>query len=126
MTGQDRGQPWAQEDTARLRPYTLTQGRTSGPAGLGRDSLVTADPRVRPARNLLTEQAELLGLCRGLPVPVAELSARLRLPVQTVKILAGDLIDVRLLVQIDAGPQSVTPVLDIHLLERVLDGLERL
>ncbi|MFJ2789050.1 MULTISPECIES: DUF742 domain-containing protein [unclassified Streptomyces] len=126
MTGPSCGRPWTEEDTATLRPYALTQGRTSSRAGLGRDSLVTANPGVRPGRNLQPEHSGLLALCQSLPVPVAELSGRLHLPVQTVKILVGDLLDIRLLVQIDAGPPSATSVLDVHLLERVREGLDRL
>ncbi|GLF98128.1 DUF742 domain-containing protein [Streptomyces yaizuensis] len=106
------------------RLYTLTQGRTSAPAGLGRDSLVIANPGLRPAHGLQSEHTRLLGLCQKDPMPVAELSGRLHLPVQTVKILIGDLLDVRLLVQLSDRPTPASAP-DVDLMERVLAGLER-
>ncbi|MEO3976866.1 DUF742 domain-containing protein [Streptomyces sp. CAU 1734] len=124
MKGRPDSRPWVEQDAVTPRPYSLTQGRTSAPAGLGRDSLVIANPDLHPGGGLQSEHTRLLGLCRELPMPVAELSGRLDLPVQTVKILVGDLLDVRLLIHLSAR-QTPAVAVEISLMERVLAGLER-
>ena len=108
-----------------VRPYVLTQGRTrSVGAHLLLDARVRAtvtpaglDPDVTP------EARRIVELCQE-PVPIAELAARLRLPVGVVRVLVGDL-QAAAAVAVDAAapPDAGT---DVNLLERLLDGIRAL
>ncbi len=110
----------------RVRPYTVTRGRTDTEVALGVETIV----RVIPGgdsdndRKVAKESRAILELCTE-PLSVAEISAHLKLPLQVVKILVGDLVASGRLgsntgsVQADGRP-------DLALLERVLDGLQSL
>ncbi|MFD7552219.1 DUF742 domain-containing protein [Streptomyces sp. NPDC059816] len=118
--------PWVEEDTASLRPYAVTRGRTSAPHHLGRDSIVVTNIQVRPASGLQPEEDAILRLAAEGPVPVAELAGRLRLPVQTVKILVGDLLGFHYLILAVSDLRADTDTGNHATLERVLAGLRRL
>jgi hypothetical protein len=108
---------------ARLvRPYAVTGGRTR-PAhqDLELETLVstTALGQVLPIQGV--ERRQIAMLCRGSLLSIAELSARLDLPLGVVRVLVGDLADQRL---VAVHRPSERP--DLALLERVLDGLRTL
>lgn len=78
---------------ARLvRPYTLTAGRTSAPVDLPLEAPVQALGSVRrsgwPPSDV---RGRIVGLCVDNP-SVAELSARLELPLGVARVLVGDLV----------------------------------
>lgn len=105
-----------------FRSYAVTRGRTRGPqADLEVITLVVASRPVTPgvAAFLEPEHLQILSLCTH-PVSVAELSARLCLTLGVVKILIGDLVDMKLI----TCRSAATP--DLHVLQAVLNGLHRL
>jgi hypothetical protein len=130
-TGHWADEPLADDDPddSFVRPYTVTQGRTA-PARTDL-TLITIVVGLAPAqeqsgsRGLEPEHRVILEQCRR-PVALAEIAARLNLPVAVTKILVGDLITlgmvaVRAPVALKAGQKP-----DIRLLQAVRDGLRRL
>ncbi|PPJ30788.1 DUF742 domain-containing protein [Nocardia nova] len=123
------GQPWFDDAAGPLvRPYAVTRGRTMG-AGHDLDMLtlvVTVSPGP-PLRRVEPEYAEIVRLCRT-PQSVAEVSARLELPLAVTKILVGDLIGEGLLnfraparTDTDTGGTG-----ELNILRAVLDGIRKL
>ena len=109
----------------RVRPYTLTGGRTRAHADLSIESLVhrtddgsTMLPRLRMERRTIVQ------LCHE-PLAVAEVSAHRQLPLGVTKVLVSDLASDGLVmthsVALSDGDRP-----DAQLLERVLDGLQSL
>jgi hypothetical protein len=77
------------------------------------DLVVGATPEIR----------QIVELCRP-PMSLAELAARLLLPIGVVRVLVGDLLVARALVLDDAAPPD--PGTDVRLLQRLLDGIRSL
>ncbi|RMI33337.1 DUF742 domain-containing protein [Nocardia stercoris] len=122
MTG--RGQWFDDEAGPLVRPYTVTRGRTVG-AGQDLDILtlvatVVPGPRLRRTE---PEYPEILRLCRE-PQSVAEVSAKLTLPLAVSKILVGDLIADGLLRF--RAPAADVDTGDLTVLRAVLDGIRKL
>ena len=126
---------WADEpldddpEDSFVRPYTITHGRTASTHGeLTLITLVVAiPPSEEPLdiRGLEPEHRWILEQCRR-PVALAEIAARLDLPVAVTKILISDLISMgaaaaRPPVALAAGQRP-----DVRLLQAVRDGLRRL
>jgi uncharacterized protein DUF742 len=125
-----------------VRPYTVTRGRTrTSRIELDLVTLIVAVPH-SPAHSsghsmshadgysdgqdgsggpeaLEPEYREILTLCR-LPTSIAEISARLNLPLGVVKVLVGDLIERRQVIY----RSGITPAPDV--LQAVLEGIRRL
>jgi hypothetical protein len=108
-----------------VRPYVITQGRTkSSGATLALEAAVKArlqpdqfDPRGAP------EARRIVELCQR-PLSIAEVSARLLLPVGVIRVLVGDLSAAgAVMVGTAATPDAAT---DVTLLERLLDGIRAL
>jgi hypothetical protein len=112
---------WLDGDSGRLvRPYAVTNGRTSASLQLDLLSMVVATGGSHSA--LEPDHLQALGLCLR-PASVAEIAARLRLPAAVTKVLLADLVDcgaVR-----TAPPPSPSVTSDRVLLERLLHGLQR-
>ena len=103
-----REEAWLDGDDGRLvRPYTVSNGRTSPSTGLELTSLVQSAGGVPPS-GLEPDHAQALALCPE-PASVAAISERLRLPAAVTDEALRP----------DAGPA------DRDVLERVLDGLQR-
>jgi hypothetical protein len=104
-----------------VRPYVLTRGRTRATFELSVDTLVSAAPQSAPPGVSAVHQA-VLGLCRE-PRTVAELSARVGVPLGVARVLVGDLAATgAVAVHRAAGPDGP----DLALMQRVLSGLRRL
>jgi Protein of unknown function (DUF742) len=106
-----------------VRPYALTGGRTRPTHGdLELETLVstTAFGQSFPLRG---ERREIAALCRDL-LSIAEVSARLDLPLGVVRVLVGDMAD-DALVSVHR-PANLQERADLALLERVLYGLRAL
>ncbi len=106
-----------------VRPYLLTRGRTRSGRLAGFETLVviTEHGRERLA-SLGPEHRALLRLATA-PVSVAELSARLTLPLGVTQVLAGDLVGGGLLAE-HAG--AVDGAKDPALLRRVISAFEKI
>lgn len=105
-----------------VRPYTMTRGRTRQSTGPRLD-LVTLVVTARDLgeRDREPEQEAILRLCRR-PISVAEISARLDIPLTVVRVLLGDLLadgDVRTRAAMTRLPEK-------NILQAVLDGIRRL
>jgi hypothetical protein len=120
MTGQFEADPGP-----FLRPYALTEGRTepSGPE-LAIEDLVAA-PRVgaEPPSWLSLEHRSIALACREL-LSVAELAARVDLPLGVTRVLVGDLAAHGMVTVHRAPSHAGGP--NVALLEQVLHGLQRL
>jgi hypothetical protein len=118
-----RDEAWLDGDDGRLvRPYAVSGGRTSPSVSLDALALVRSTGAVPPSP-LEPEHAQALALCRE-PTPVADIAARLRLPVAVAKVVVADLIDGGALTTEVPRPAADEPS-DRAVLERVLNALQR-
>ncbi|WP_067479191.1 DUF742 domain-containing protein [Actinomadura hibisca] len=121
------GDRWLDEEAGPLvRAYALTRGRarpaTSG-EGFEMIAIIVAVDRPAATPEIGPEHLAILDLCRS-PQSVAEISARLGLPLVVVRVLLGDLLSrghiaVR---RPEERPQAVTQ----NLLREMLHGLQAL
>jgi hypothetical protein len=116
---------WYDEEAGPLvRPYSVTRGRTR-PDRDDLNIITLVVSMERENTSLDPEYVQILRLCRT-PLSIAEISAKLGLPLVVVKILVADLIEGRLLIfRSPASPLSTTTP-DLKLLQAVLDGIRRL
>ncbi|WP_078854895.1 DUF742 domain-containing protein [Streptomyces sp. NRRL F-5135] len=120
--------------SARVRPYSLTGGRTRSGHVLLVETFVAAldaaDERREPADGggaprLMPEMRAIVELCRRMRT-VAEISALLKMPLGVVRVLLSDLADQGRIRVYGTGTGHSTGHPDHALLERVLSGLRRL
>lgn len=106
-----------------VRPYFWTGGRTASRFELSFETLISAtgqslDPTAPP------EHGTILTLC-GAPRSVAELAAMLSMPLGVARVVLGDMAEAgKVAVHRTAG--SADAMLDLDLMQRVLNGLQRL
>lgn len=110
----------------RIRPYTVTLGRTAVDPRLRVDSTVLSTGRITP-EEIRADHAQALRLCER-PASIAEIAARLGHPVPITKVLISDLLahaalTVRAAPHLDARADAAD---DLHILEVVLNGLRQL
>lgn len=109
---------------SRVRPYTLTRGRTRSEYVLLVETLVTTlDCPQEGARHDMPEVAQIVELCRGVR-SIAEVSALLGIPLGVVRVLVSDLAHQRRISVYQTDHSAGRP--DRALLERVLGGLRKL
>ncbi|OHV41302.1 MULTISPECIES: DUF742 domain-containing protein [Pseudofrankia] len=111
-----------------VRPYAVTGGRTRPHSALELVALVATTTRGvavarRPPAGMPPEQREIAFLCRQLQ-SVAEISARLDLPLGVAQVLVADMARDGLVVVHRPERPDWRP--DSELLRKVLDGLQRL
>jgi len=87
------------------------------------EALVATTSTGEQTPRLSVEQRAIAALCHDL-LSIAELSARLHLPLGVTRVLVGDMADERLVVVYRPAQAGDRP--DLALLERVLDGLRTL
>ena len=116
---------WYDQDAGPLvRPYAMTRGRTQPTRGqFDLISLVVARAPASGRADLTPEQLKIIGCCQR-PLSVAEIAAALSLPVGTVRVLLGDLLDAGLIETHE--PLVLTDAPSEGLLEAVLAGLRAL
>ena len=119
MTGRDEADPGP-----FLRPYAMTEGRTepSGP-DLAIEDLIGATSAADPPPWLSLEHQTIAMACRE-TLSVAELAARVDLPLGVTTVLDGDLASQGMVTDHRAPSHAGPP--NVALLEQVLDGLQRL
>jgi hypothetical protein len=108
-------------DRRRVRPYAMTGGRTR-PAhiDLEIEALVSTTSVGERAHNLGVEKRAIAALCRDI-LSIAEVSARLDLPLGVTRVLVGDMADEGMVLIHRPAQTGDRP--DLALLSRVLDGL---
>jgi Protein of unknown function (DUF742) len=122
---------------ARVRPYSLTGGRTRFGHVLLVETFVAAleAPEERkeltkgsftgPQGRVMPEMRAIVELCRRMRT-VAEIAALLKMPLGVVRVLLSDLADQGKIRVYGTGTGHGTGRPDRALLERVLSGLRRL
>ena len=105
-----------------LRPYAMTEGRTER-ADLAIEDLVGAAAAVDPPPWLSLEHRSIALASREI-LSVAELAARVDLPLGVTRVLVGDLADQGVVTVHRAPSHAGGP--NVALLEQVLQGLQRL
>lgn len=122
----------ADKRPARVRPYSLTGGRTRFGHVLLVETFVAALDAPDERRELtngnlasrvMPELQAIVEICRRMRT-VAEISALLRMPLGVVRVLLSDLADQGKIRVYGTGHGTGQP--DRALLERVLNGLRRL
>ncbi|WP_327304574.1 DUF742 domain-containing protein [Streptomyces sp. NBC_01298] len=111
---------------ARVRPYSLTGGRTRFTQVLHVETFVAAlDTKVSEPRkpDRMPEMPAIVEVCRRMRT-IAEIAALLKLPLGVVRVLVSDLADQGRIRVYGTGHGNGRP--DRALLERVLSGLRRL
>ncbi|MCX4091377.1 DUF742 domain-containing protein [Nocardia sp. alder85J] len=122
-----QGDPWEADDDPGplVRPFAVTRGRAGKYVNaLDMLTLVVAVRAETEAATLDREYAEIVRLCQGRPISIAELAAHLNLLLAAVKVLIGDLVDSGHVIYRSPTPAASGP--DPELLQAVLDGIRRL
>jgi len=122
-TATDRAGDTAAMRSKRVRPYSLTGGRTQTQQHLLVETLIST-PQYDPvlSESLMPESRALYERARS-QASVAELSVELELPLGVIRVLIGDLANRG---AIFVHPTAYAYQNDTHVLERILDGLKRL
>jgi hypothetical protein len=110
-----------------VRPYSRTGGRTKPGRDLALEALVSTTVSGRDAWHspLLTpEHSSVIELCSG-TVSVAEIAARLAVPLGVARVIIADMVDLGL-VEVMKTSASAGDERDPAFLRRVLSGLQRL
>ncbi|GAA2127511.1 MULTISPECIES: DUF742 domain-containing protein [Glycomyces] len=113
-----------------VRPYAVTRGRTRPQLEIALEALVETTARGRSGQFLGgREQKVIVDLCGGRLQSLAEIAARMEVPLGVARVLVADMAADGLLAvheptgfDADGGDGSV----GTELLERVLSGLRRL
>jgi hypothetical protein len=104
-------------DDELVRPFVITGGRTRhATVHLRVEALVVATGS-DPGRDLQFEHAAILTACQS-PISVAEVAARVGVPLGVAQILVGDLAEAGL-VQIHEARQAATPALLLRMIDAV-------
>ncbi|MQY06058.1 DUF742 domain-containing protein [Actinomadura macrotermitis] len=124
--GQPEPDQWLDEHAGPMvRPYVMTGGRIEPTRG--KFDLITlvvaAGPEPDGQLGLGPEHVAIMRLCRTV-MSVAELTGYLDLPVATVRVLLGDLLDKSLITMQEPEPEA--DMHDIRLYQAVIDGLRAL
>ncbi|HLU43801.1 MAG TPA: DUF742 domain-containing protein [Natronosporangium sp.] len=113
-----------------VRPYTVTRGRTRPRLEITLESLVetTARGRTQAVHNggYGREHEQIAALCDGQPQSLAEIAARLRLPLGVARVLIADMAAEGLVAVYEPALLNENQAVGTELLERVLSGLRRL
>jgi hypothetical protein len=106
-----------------VRPYFVTRGRTRTDRALGIEVLVQTTERGREVLDrLMFEQHAIASVCIQ-PISVAEVAARVRVPLGVARVLIADLAADSLL-DIHDTPARIED--DISLIQRLIHGVREL
>lgn len=115
------------QSSSLVRPYSRTGGRTRPKRDLDIEALIVTTMNGREAVNnplLSPEHLSVIQLTQG-TVSVAEIAARLAVPLGVARVIIADMVDLGL---VEVGRTSATDgdERDPAFLRRVLSGLQRL
>jgi Protein of unknown function (DUF742) len=111
-------------EAAMVRSYAMTSGRARGTIELEIEAMLQVTPGgLVEAGSLKFERAAIVHLCRSEILSVAELSARLKLPIGVIRVVASDLIEEGVL---EAFLPSFTVAEDVDLITRLIEGVRAL
>ena len=116
---------------ALVRPYAVTGGRTRPRMDIAIEALVETTPRGRsagspPSGGHGREQQYIVSLCDGRLQSLAEISARMQLPLGVARVLVADMAADGLVSIYEPTSLDGNDAVGTDLLERVLSGLRRL
>ena len=113
-----------------VRPYAVTRGRTRPRLEIALEALVETTVRGRAVANGNGQGREhqyIAALCDGRLQSLAEIAARMQLPLGVARVLIADMAaDGLLAVYEPASLEDSNDAVGTELLERVLSGLRRL
>jgi hypothetical protein len=122
----DRDEPTG----ALVRPYAVTRGRTRPRLEIALEALVETTVRGRNAPNAKgggREHQYIAALCDGRLQSLAEIAARMQLPLGVARVLIADMAaDGLVAVYEPTSLEDTNDAVGTELLERVLSGLRRL
>jgi len=125
--------PDREEPTGALvRPYAVTRGRTRPRLEIAIEALVETTVRGRSAGGAGTrgghgrEHQHIASLCDGKVQSLAEIAARMRLPLGVARVLIADMAADGLVAVYEPTSFDSNDAVGTELLERVLSGLRRL
>jgi len=116
---------------ALVRPYAVTRGRTRPRLEIALEALVETTVRGRNAGNREIgahgrEQQYIAALCDGRLQSLAEVAARMQLPLGVARVLIADMAAEGLVAVYEPTSFEENDAVGTELLERVLSGLRRL
>ena len=107
-----------------VRAYTMTGGRAHAAVHLEFETMLQTTAAGREALTAMNfERADILALARNEPLSVAELSARLHVPIGVVRVVAADLLAEGML---EAFQPSANVADDVLLITRLIAGVRAL
>jgi len=107
-----------------VRAYAMTGGRSQASSILEFETMLSATAGGREALTALKfERADILRLCREDALSVAELSAKLRVPIGVVRVVAADLVSEGML---ESFQPSANVADDVLLITRLIAGVRSL
>jgi Protein of unknown function (DUF742) len=116
---------------ALVRPYAVTRGRTHPKLDIAIEALIETTVRgrtagARPGNGQGQEQQYIASLCDGRLQSLAEIAARLHLPLGVARVLIADMAADGLVAVYEPTSLDENEAVGTELLERVLSGLRRL
>jgi hypothetical protein len=116
---------------ALVRPYAVTGGRTHPRLDIAIEALVETTPRGRAVggrdgASYGREQHHIVTLCDGRLQSLAEISARMQLPLGVARVLVADMAADGMVAVYEPASLDGNEAVGTELLERVLSGLRKL
>jgi hypothetical protein len=116
---------------ALVRPYAVTRGRTRPRVDIAIEALIETTVRGRTAHSRPggghgQEQQQIATMCESRVQSLAEISARLHLPLGVARVLVADMAADGLVSVHEPTSLDDNEAVGTELLERVLSGLRRL
>lgn len=105
------------EDESLVRPFVITGGRAKHARVRLRVEALVVVTDVESSGTLQFEHAQIVELCQ-LPISVAEIGARINVPLGVAQILVGDLADAGL-VRVHEATSIATPALLLRMIDAV-------
>ena len=123
--------PGDEETGALVRPYAVTGGRTRPRLDIAIEALVETTQRgravgEREGMQAGREQHFIVNLCDGRLQSLAEISARMQLPLGVARVLVADMAADGLVAVYEPTSLDGNDAVGTELLERVLSGLRKL